>query len=187
MGSTASPGCAIENGNNAAADTLFDALYSELHGLARRELARRGRPAALSVTTLLHEAYLDMAERDGTAFPDQLRFMGYAARVMRGIIIDRARRCNSLKRGGAFELQSIEEDRFESPSDAMHISRIGYALEQLEEADPELAKLVDLKFFCGFSFAEIAVMQSLSERSVQRRWEKARIYLYSSMGEGLSH
>jgi RNA polymerase sigma factor (TIGR02999 family) len=186
MESTTSLGWAIENGHGAAADTLFNALYSELHGLARRELARRGRPATLSVTTLLHEAYLDMAERDGAAFPDQLRFMGYAARVMRGIIVDRARRCNSLKRGGAFEIQSIAEDRFESPSDAMQISRIGDALEQLEEVDPELAKLVDLKFFCGFSFAEIAAMQSLSERSVQRRWEKARIYLYCSMGEGLS-
>jgi RNA polymerase sigma factor (TIGR02999 family) len=127
-----------------------------------------------------------MAERDGTPFPDQLRFMGYAARVMRGIIVDRARRFNSLRRGGAFELQPFAEDQFASPSDATHISRVGDALDQLEEVEPELAKVVDLKFFCGFSFVEIAAMQNLSERSVQRKWEKARIYLYSTMDENLS-
>src|SRR3989442_15236800 len=81
-----------ECGDGAAADELFSTLYSELHRMAKRELARRGSPANLSVTTLLHEAYLDIAEREGNCFPDRPRFMGYAARVMRGLIIDHARR-----------------------------------------------------------------------------------------------
>jgi len=90
---------AAESGDNAGADALFSTLYSELHRLAKRELARRGSPASLSVTTLLHEAYLDIAAREGNSFPDRPRFMGYAARVMRGLIIDHARSRNAIKRG----------------------------------------------------------------------------------------
>ena len=85
---------AAEQGSKAAADALFSALYSELRRLARHELARHGAPMSLSATTLLHKAYIEIAGRDGTSFPDRNRFMGYAARVMRGLIIDHARsRC----------------------------------------------------------------------------------------------
>src|SRR6266478_1617227 len=97
---------AAETGDSAAADALFSTLDSELHRLAKRELARRGSPASLSVTTLLHEAYLDIAAREGNSFPDRPRFMGYAARVMRGLIIDHARSRNAIKRGGEFEITS---------------------------------------------------------------------------------
>jgi len=79
---------AAERGDRPAAEALFAALYSELHRLAKREPGRHGLQVSLSATTLLHEAYLDMAERDGPSFPDRARFMGYAARVMRGLIID---------------------------------------------------------------------------------------------------
>jgi DNA-directed RNA polymerase specialized sigma24 family protein len=82
---------AVEAGDGSAATALFAALYSELHRLARRELARQGFPVSLSATTLLHEAYIDMAEREGSSFPDHARFMGYAARVMRGLIRTRSR------------------------------------------------------------------------------------------------
>ena len=84
MGSTISSLIgAAERGDPLAADGLFSALYAELHRLAKRELARSGARASLSVTTLLHEAYLDISVRDGPSFPDEARFMGYAARVMR--------------------------------------------------------------------------------------------------------
>jgi DNA-directed RNA polymerase specialized sigma24 family protein len=99
---------ATERGSSAAADALFSTLYSELHRLAKRELARWGAPASLSVTTLLHEAYLDISAREGKSFPDQGRFMGYAARVMRGLIIDHARSRNAIKRGGEFEITSLK-------------------------------------------------------------------------------
>ena len=164
------------------ADALFNALYSELHAMARREFARRGRPEGLSVTTLLHEAYLNMSARDGVSFPDEARFMGYAARVMRGIVIDYARSRNSLKRGGEFEMMPLVEDLFSNFTDDGHLTSISDALDQLAKIEPELAEVVELKFFCGFSFAEIGAMQRLSERTVQRKWEKARIFLYSSMG-----
>jgi RNA polymerase sigma factor (TIGR02999 family) len=160
---------------------LFSTLYSELHRLARREIAKRGVSPGLSVTTLLHEAYLDMSARDGASFPDEARFMGYAARVMRGLIIDHARSRHALKRGGEFEITSLETEGVEGPADPRELSSISDSLDQLAKVDPELAQLVDLKFFCGFSFAEISALQKLSERTVQRRWEKARIYLHRSI------
>ena len=158
-------------------DALFAALYDELHRLAKRELYRQWGQPGLSVTTLLHEAYIDMSARDGAAFPDRARFMGYAARVMRGLIIDRARSGGAIKRGGEFEITSLEVDVPAAPVDPADLSSISDALDQLAEVEPEVAQVVDLKFFCGFSFAEIAALHKLSERTVQRRWEKARIYL----------
>ena len=99
-----------ESGDRSAADALFAALYGELHTLAQRQLARRGSDLTLGVTTLLHEAYLDMAQREGSVFPDKGRFMAYAARVMRSLIIDYARNHRALKRGGEFQITTLEED-----------------------------------------------------------------------------
>jgi len=186
METTSWPWIASERASNVSADTLFKALYSELHGLAKRELNRKGGLASLSVTTLLHEAYLDISARDSATFPDQARFMGYAAKVMRGIIIDYARNRRALKRGGEFEITSIEEDDFVDPADFNQLSSISDALDQLAKVEPELAEVIDLRFFCGFTFAEIASMQRLSERTVQRRWEKARIYLHCSISANLT-
>ena len=185
MDSTILPLSASENGGNVSTDTLFNAMYSELHGLAKRELNRKGGLATLSVTTLLHEAYLDISARDSATFPDQARFMGYAAQVMRGIIIDYARNRRALKRGGEFAITSLEGDYFANPASVKQLSSIGDALDQLTKVEPELAEVIDLKFFCGFTFAEIASMQRLSERTVQRRWEKARIYLHCCISADL--
>jgi RNA polymerase sigma factor (TIGR02999 family) len=175
-----------ESGDHTATNALFSTLYSELHRLAKRELARRWAPMSLSVTTLLHEAYLGMSDRNGLSFPDHARFMGYAARVMRGLIIDHARNRGATKRGGELEITSLGNDVVENSADAKELSLISDVLDQLAKVEPDLAELVDLKFFCGFSFAEIAAMQKLSERTVQRRWEKARIYLHRSISADLS-
>jgi RNA polymerase sigma factor (TIGR02999 family) len=169
-----------EQGNQAAADALFTALYSELHRMARRELAKRGGGVTLGATTLLHEAYLDISGREGTAFPDRDRFMGYAARVMRGVIIDYARRRQAQKRGGQFEITGLATDVPDAAaaSDADQLSRLSDALDDLEATDARLARTVDLKFFCGLSFPEIAATMGVSERTAQRNWERARIYLH---------
>ena len=167
-----------ELGDRAAADALFTALYEELHRMARRELSRRGAGMTLGATTLLHDAYLDMSGREGTAFPDRNRFMAYAARVMRGLIIDYARSRQAQKRGGQFEITSIRTEIAEAVPDAAALVPLSDALDELATIDARLARIVDLKFFCGFSFAEIAAMSGVSERTVQRDWEKARIYLH---------
>jgi RNA polymerase sigma factor (TIGR02999 family) len=176
-----SPVTVAANGGNSVTDALFSTLYCELHRLAKRELARRWSPLSLSVTTLLHEAYLGMAGREGLSFPDHARFIGYAARVMRGLIIDHARNRNAAKRGGEFDLTSLQFEIVENRVEARHLSLISDILDELAKVEPGLAEVVDLKFFCGFSFAEISAMQKLSERTVQRRWEKARIYLRCSI------
>jgi len=152
-------------------------LYSELHRLAKREFARRGVPVSLGATPLLHQAYIEMAGKERTSFPDQSRFMGYAARVMRGLIIDHARSRRAQKRGGQFEITSLETE-IESAANGPELVRIGEALDELSKADPSLSEIVDLKFFCGFTFAEIGAMKGISERTAQRQWEKARIYLH---------
>src|SRR5262245_59339773 len=95
-----------ERGDRSAADALFAALYSDLHRLARRQLARSGAGVTLSPTTLLHEAYLDISRREAAVFPDRGHFMAYAAKVMRGLIIDYARTRQAQKRGGRFEITS---------------------------------------------------------------------------------
>jgi RNA polymerase sigma factor (TIGR02999 family) len=112
--------------------------------------------------------------------------MGYAARVMRGLIIDHARNRHAQKRGGQFELTSLSTDVVDSRVDDRELTRIGEALNGLAETDPALALIVDLRFFCGFSFVEIATMQGISERTVQRKWEKARIYLHRVLRADLS-
>jgi RNA polymerase sigma factor (TIGR02999 family) len=171
----------VERGDGSATDALFAALYSELHRLARRQLARSGGGVTLGVTTLLHEAYLDISGRDSASFPDRARFMAYASRVMRGLIIDYARSRRAQKRGGGFEITSIESEIADPAADEKELVRVSGALDELAAVEPPLAQLVDLKFFCGFSFAEIAAMRGVSERTVQRQWEKARIYLHRSV------
>jgi RNA polymerase sigma factor (TIGR02999 family) len=175
---------AVEQGDGVAREALFAELYAELHRLARRELTRHRAPVSIGVTSLLHEAYVEMAGRDGVSFPDRARFMAYAARVMRGLIIDHARRRLAVKRGGLFEISSIAAD-VDRPVDARELTAIGDALDELAKVEPVLAETVDLKFFCGLSFAEIAALRSVSERTVQRHWNKARIYLSRSVRGGV--
>jgi RNA polymerase sigma factor (TIGR02999 family) len=177
---------AADRGDTSAVNALFTALYSELHRLAKRELAARGLGMSLGASTLLHQAYLDIASREGPSFPDRARFIGYAARVMRGLIIDHARNRQAQKRGGGFEITSLETNMAGNPVDPAELIAISDALEELARTDQSLAEIVDLKFFCGFSFAEIAAMRNVSERTVQRSWEKARIYLHGSLRKDLS-
>lgn len=171
---------AAEHGSKSASEALFAALYSDLRSLARRQLARAGLPVTISATTLLHQAYIEMAEREHVSFPDEARFMGYAARVMRGLIIDHARSRRAQKRGGLFEITSFGPD-IENVADDRELTRISDTLDELAQTDASLAEIVDLRFFCGFTFPEIAAMKNISERTVQRQWEKARIYLHRAL------
>ena len=173
-----------DGGDPAAAAALFPALYAELHRMAQRQLAHGARELTLGTTTLLHEAYLDMAARD-SQFPDRGRFMAYAARVMRTLVIDHVRNRRAHKRGGQFHITSLDAAVDAQPAGAdelaAELARIGDELEALAQVDPVLAQVVDLKFFCGFTFAEIAALRGISERTVQRHWEKARLYLHAAL------
>lgn len=168
-----------------AAERLFATLYDELHRLAEQQLRRGGPGLAISATTLLHEAYLALRQ-SAASFPDQARFMGYVARAMRGLIIDHARRGQAKKRGGgAFEITLTPEVApGAGGADAQELERLGDALDELAGVEPALAELVDLHFFGGLSFVEIAAIRGVSDRTVQRDWRKARLLLHRALLDG---
>ena len=165
-----------ERGDATSREELFSVLYNELHRLAQREL-RRGAFLTMSPTTLLHETYLNLSRRQTGTFPDRARFFAYAARAMRGLLIDYVRNRRALKRGGAFEITSLPTELPAVVSADDDLEGIGEALTSLGKIEPRLAQVVDLKFFCGFSFGEIAQLLGTSERTAQRDWDKARILL----------
>jgi RNA polymerase sigma factor (TIGR02999 family) len=173
-----------EAGDGLAADQLFAALYRELHAIAERELHRGGTELTLGTTTLLHEAYLNIAGREGVQFASRPQFLAYAARAMRGLMIDYARRRQTKKRGGEFHITSSGVDS--AAADGVRsdeLEQLGTALDTLARADAGLAQLVDLHFFCGFSFGDLAELRGVSERTVQRDWRKARLLLHRTLQE----
>jgi RNA polymerase sigma factor (TIGR02999 family) len=170
-----------DKGDAATAEALFATLYAELHRIARREVRRRGGFVTLGATTLVHEAYLGLSARRGAAFPDRARFLAYATRTMRGLIIDHVRRRQSQKRGGLMQFTSLDTAVADHRLEEQPLQDISSALDDLAVVDPALAQVVDLKFFCGFSFAEIGAMHDVSERTVQRQWEKARAFLHHAV------
>jgi len=161
---------------------LFASLYADLRRLADREL-RRFPSAAVSPTTLVHEAYLNLASRDGLSFADERKCLGYVARAMRGVLIDFSRRHQAVKRGSEFKIVELNTQIGEELSDDKSLTRLSGALDELAQHDPSLAELVDLKYFCGFSFADIARFRGISERTVQRDWQKVRLLLYQHIND----
>jgi RNA polymerase sigma factor (TIGR02999 family) len=168
----------VDAGDAAAADALFAALYEELHRLAQAHVHRSAGRLTLGATSLLHEAYLDMSQRSAVAFPDRNRFLGYASRAMRGLIIDYIRQRRAFKRGGDLTFASLTDGHIDSMVPSPDLDDLDEALKSLATFDPPLAELVDLKFFCGFSFGEIAALRGVSERTVQRDWVKAKLLLH---------
>lgn len=163
-------------------EDLFTLLYRELHTLAERQLYRQGRGVTLGTTTLLHELYLDLADRSKVQFPDRARFLGYASRAMRGLIVDYARRRSATKRGGEFHIVSLEPEHTPvGAGEGQDLGELSEAIDGLAAVDPLLAELVDLHFFCGLTFVEIASLRGVSERTVQRDWQKARLVLHREL------
>jgi RNA polymerase sigma factor (TIGR02999 family) len=165
-----------EQGEAGSSDELFTHLYNELHRLAQREL-RRNAQLTISPTTLLHETYVNLSGRQACIFPNRASFLVYASRAMRGLLIDYIRRRQADKRGGRFVITTLPtEGPAASPPDD-NLEGISEALDALAAVEPRLAQIVDFRFFCGFSFAEIASVLDISERTAQRDWNKARILL----------
>jgi RNA polymerase sigma factor (TIGR02999 family) len=168
----------LEWDDSVTAETLFPVLYRELHRLAHSQLMSQAPGATLGTTTLLHEAYLDLSKAHAT-FPTRGHFFSYAAQAMRGLVIDYIRERRATKRGGEYHLVALNSETTgvaaEQPPLAL---RLKDALAELTEVDPALAELVDLKYFCGFTFADIATFRDAGERTVQRDWAKAKLLLF---------
>lgn len=161
---------------------LFTTLYDDLCRLARREVRRNGAQGMLGTGTLVHEAWLDLHRRPSLAFDEPGRFLAYAARTVRGLVIDRMRARQAQKRGGGL-LTALDTQDAEQIADPELPPGIGEVLDELANLEPELAQVVDLKFFCGFTLAEVARMQGVSERTAQRQWEKARLLLFRALSD----
>lgn len=178
------PRAPTDAGEVRAADELFTLLYRELHALAERHLSHQSDGFTLGATTLLHEAYLSIANRGDLRFPDRARFLGYASRAMRGLIVDYARRRQAKKRGGEFHITRTGGLEAPDPrSGVTSLDELSEALDQLAKLEPDMAQLVDLHFFCGLTFGEIAALRGVSERTIQRDWRTARLLLHRTLEE----
>ncbi len=170
-----------EAGTAGGKERLFSAMYGELHRLAERQL-RRNIGVMVSPTTLLHESYLRFSA-GAAQFPDKERFIGYASRVMRGLMIDLLREGKALKRGAGLHITQLNTEIGESKAQVEELSTLSDALDELAVRDERLAELVDLKYFCGYTFEEIAALRGGSVRTLQRDWEKARLILFHKLKE----
>jgi len=165
------------------AAVLFTQLYEELRRMARREVRINGAQDHLSTGTLVNEAWLDISQRPALEFEERGRFLAYASRTMRGLVIDRIRARQAQKRGGGLDITSLDTQSAEQLLQPEALPGLSEAMDEMAALEPELARVVDLKFFCGFTLAEIAVMHEVSERTVQRQWEKARLFLHRTMSD----
>lgn len=171
------------SGHPGAVGELYGTLYRELHAIAQRQLRGSDGALTLGTTTLLHEAYLNMRDREGDQFPDRAHFLAYASRAMRGLVIDHVRRRQATKRGGEFHITNADTDLPAVAADPQTdaLEALSDALDRLASTDRALAELVDLHFFAGFSFVEIAQLRNVSDRTVQRDWRKARLLLHHTL------
>ena len=173
-----------ENGADVAhLQQRMETMYRELKVLARRQLARSSS-ATLNTTGLVHEMYLKMAGSDGVEGISQHHFFALAAKAMRQIVIDLARAGSAAKRGGK-ERQHITLDRVAddaaADTDSPDVIKLNDALEALQDRRPDLAELVELRFFAGLTMEQIAELREVSPRTLDRDWRRARTYLFTAM------
>ncbi len=166
-----------------ALDALYAQVYDQLRRLAHDQRARQGASETLNTTALVHEAYLRLAESDGAAWNDRNHFLALAARAMRYVVVDHARARLADKRGGGVRAISFDEDKLPPPDRAEDVVAIDEALTRLEGHDARLGQLVQLRFFAGLNYDEIAEVVGLSVPTVKRDWARARAWLYRFMTE----
>lgn len=172
----------IHGGDVVARDALFAVAYAELHGLAQARLRHGGRNTLLDTTGLVHESYLRFARAGELRAEDRRAFFAYASRVMRSVILNSVRERVALKRDG--HRQSSEASASSAsnlPGDGQTILDVHEALKDLEQADPRLAQVAEMRYFGGYSEKEIAETLEITERTVQRDWEKARLILAAAL------
>jgi len=172
----------IQGGDAEAREALFAAAYVELHALAHARLSRGGRNTLLDTTGLVHESYLRFVRAGKLRAEDRRAFFAYASQVMRSVILNSVRERIALKRSG--ERQSAEASNTmasDLPGDEQTVLEVHEALKDLEKADPRLAQVAEMRYFGGYSEKEIAEALELTERTVQRDWEKARLILAAAL------
>ena len=169
-------------GDAAARDALFTAAYEELRRLARARLREGGRNIVLDTTSLVHECYLRFVESGELRAEDRLAFFAYAAKVMRSVIVNSVRERQAQRRGGDTPHLALSTELLASlAGDEETILKVHEALEVLEQADKRLAQVAQMRYFGGYTEREIAETLGVTERTVQRDWEKARAILAAAL------
>jgi RNA polymerase sigma factor (TIGR02999 family) len=177
------PGSAAAGASDAA-NRLFESLYGELRALARAQRLRNGKDAALNTTTLVHESYLRFLQSGQLQVEDERHFLAYASHVMRSIVVDHARSQLAAKRGAGdapLRLNTAIANSLSSSDE--HALKVHEGLEALAALDPRMVQVVEMRYFGGLTEIEIAAAMDVSERTVQRLWEKARILLSKVLTE----
>lgn len=177
----------VAAGDRAAIDAVFGALYPDLKRIARARLRQQGHGDGLHTTTLVHESFMRLVQARSLHLQDRRHFFAYAAKMMRNIIVDSAREHLAERRGGGAEHVTLSGDEVEAVAGDgadTDLVRVHDALRELEALDPALAELVEMRYFGGYDDLEIAELLGITDRSVRRRWEKARAWLYVALHDG---
>jgi RNA polymerase sigma factor (TIGR02999 family) len=167
-------------GDRAALDSVFSELYPDLKRVARAALYRQGRVDSMQTTVLVHESFLRLVGGHGLRLQDRRQFFAYAAKTMRNLIIDNLRERMADCRGAGAEHLTLGGDEALQVADVAasdELVRTDAALRELEALDPDLAELVEMRYFGGYTELEVAELLGIAERTVRRRWDKARAWL----------
>ena len=178
----------VAKGDRSALDAVYASLYPDLKRLARARLRQQGRGDSVSTTMLVHESFERLVNASGLRLEDRRHFFAYAAKTMRNIVIDNAREQLAERRGGGAEHVTLGDEAAMQVADVNanasdELIRVNKALQQLEVIDADLAELVEMRYFGGYSEAEIAELQGVTDRTVRRRWDKARAWLFVALGK----
>ncbi len=173
---------AASAGDERAFDRLFSLLYNDLHRLAHARLRRNSPNTLLDTTALVHEGYLRFVKAGELDVNDRGHFLAYAARVMRSIVVDFARKRQAERRGGGALQLTLDTGIVEAVDGSDdEIIRVHDALDELKQVDAELARLVELRYFAGLKVGEIAEAFGVTERTIERQWQKARAILFAAI------
>lgn len=172
-------------GDREALDLVFSTVYEELHRLARTQRRRWDGNHTLNTTSLIHEAYLKLVDQEGASWNDLSHFLAVAARAMRHILVNYAERQRAAKRGGGKEPLSMEEGAFLAPEAAEEILALNEALERLEAVSERRARVVEARFFGGYTIEDTADLLGISPATVKRDWALASAWLYREIRASL--
>lgn len=175
-------GGAQSGGAGPEAAALWSGLYGDLKQLARSRLRRSGPITLLDTTGLVNDAYLRMAAGRRPDYGSSEQFLGYAARVMRSVVIDLVRERRAERRGGDLERIALDTEVIGGSAAEEELLQVDQALENLARLEPRLCRVVEMRYFGGFTEAEIGAALGLTERTVRRDWEKARLLLRAMLG-----
>jgi len=173
---------AARDGDAGAVERLFTLLYEDLRTIARSRIRKHRRVTLLDTSSLVHELYLRLYDLKRLDFPDRIHFLAYAARAMRSIIIDLIRERRAARRGADALHLTLTTDVVEAiEAPEREVLRLHDALTDLESVDERLVRVVEMRYFVGLTEAEIAASLGVTERTVRRDWQKARLLLFAAL------